>query len=648
MAKNILVISCDIRETRVALIEDGIIAELHIERRGNHAEGRYGRRRLPRQGHPGPSRPAGRVHRHRARARGVPPRRGPHPPRRLRDVPRRRAQARARRGGGNANGNGIERAAEEAADDEAAERAEAEAEAQAEAALEHARKSAGARRRRRGPTHHDETPRPSAPARTAHRRGRVDADRSRDSATPRPGTTELPDDERDDESVAEPRASTPAEESAVGARWSSAVAVPPPGGHRPRARGAADDPSRSTTSSTTRTCRASPSAIPARRCRARRRRGSTTATRRGDARARARARAAAASAAAEGAIAVTAAAVTRARRGCATRVRAATVAGGRDRAGRDAARPGPHLQVHAHPRRRAGGPGDHRPDHEGAHRHQGRPLHEPHLAAGPLRRVPADGRARRHVSKRIGSDKERARLRETIESMKPPTRRPHRAHGGRGPHEEAAQAGRRLPRAPLGRGREEARGRAGAGEPLERARPRAEDGARPLHRRGRPDRHRRQARSTSASCRFVEMFMPERAEGHRSTTARTSPSSTPTASRTRSAARSSRKVPLPCGGYLIIDQAEALTAIDVNTGRFVGKGSRTWRRRSSRRTSRPCRRLPTSSASATSAASSSSTSSTWRSASNREKVRQTLEELLAEGQGQDDAEPHLAISASSR
>jgi ribonuclease G len=34
----------------------------------------------------------------------------------------------------------------------------------------------------------------------------------------------------------------------------------------------------------------------------------------------------------------------------------------------------------------------------------------------------------------------------------------------------------------------------------------------------------------------------------------------------------SRKVPLPSGGYLVIDQAEALTAIDVNTGRFTGKG----------------------------------------------------------------------------
>src|SRR5262245_44552327 len=39
MAKNILVISCDIAETRVALIEDGIIAELHIERRGSQPRG---------------------------------------------------------------------------------------------------------------------------------------------------------------------------------------------------------------------------------------------------------------------------------------------------------------------------------------------------------------------------------------------------------------------------------------------------------------------------------------------------------------------------------------------------------------------------------------------------------------------------------
>jgi ribonuclease G len=35
----------------------------------------------------------------------------------------------------------------------------------------------------------------------------------------------------------------------------------------------------------------------------------------------------------------------------------------------------------------------------------------------------------------------------------------------------------------------------------------------------------------------------------------------------------SHKVWLRSGGYLVIDQTEALTAIDVNTGRFVGKAS---------------------------------------------------------------------------
>jgi ribonuclease G len=34
-----------------------------------------------------------------------------------------------------------------------------------------------------------------------------------------------------------------------------------------------------------------------------------------------------------------------------------------------------------------------------------------------------------------------------------------------------------------------------------------------------------------------------------------------------------RKVWLPCGGYFIIEKTEALTAIDVNTGKFVGKSN---------------------------------------------------------------------------
>src|SRR5580704_15650372 len=42
MAKNLLVVSVDIKETRVALIEGGIIAELHIERSGKKDAGSVG------------------------------------------------------------------------------------------------------------------------------------------------------------------------------------------------------------------------------------------------------------------------------------------------------------------------------------------------------------------------------------------------------------------------------------------------------------------------------------------------------------------------------------------------------------------------------------------------------------------------------
>ena len=34
-----------------------------------------------------------------------------------------------------------------------------------------------------------------------------------------------------------------------------------------------------------------------------------------------------------------------------------------------------------------------------------------------------------------------------------------------------------------------------------------------------------------------------------------------------------RKVPLPSGGSLIIDQTEALVSIDVNSGKFTGSAS---------------------------------------------------------------------------
>ena len=73
--------------------------------------------------------------------------------------------------------------------------------------------------------------------------------------------------------------------------------------------------------------------------------------------------------------------------------------------------------------------------------------------------------------------------------------------------------------------------------------------------------------------RFVEMFMPERADAIELYDG-DEPIFDAYGIEDEIQRAQSRKVPLPSGGYLIIDQAEALTAIDVNTGRFVGKGSK--------------------------------------------------------------------------
>jgi ribonuclease G len=73
--------------------------------------------------------------------------------------------------------------------------------------------------------------------------------------------------------------------------------------------------------------------------------------------------------------------------------------------------------------------------------------------------------------------------------------------------------------------------------------------------------------------RFVEVFMPERADAVELYQG-SEPVFDAYGIEDEIQRAQSRKVPLPSGGYLIIDQAEALTAIDVNTGRFVGKGSR--------------------------------------------------------------------------
>jgi ribonuclease G len=73
--------------------------------------------------------------------------------------------------------------------------------------------------------------------------------------------------------------------------------------------------------------------------------------------------------------------------------------------------------------------------------------------------------------------------------------------------------------------------------------------------------------------RFIEMFMPERAKDIVLYSG-DEPIFDAYGIEDEIGRALSRKVPLPSGGYLIIDQAEALTAIDVNTGRYVGKGSK--------------------------------------------------------------------------
>jgi ribonuclease G len=176
------------------------------------------------------------------------------------------------------------------------------------------------------------------------------------------------------------------------------------------------------------------------------------------------------------------------------------------------------------------------------------------------------------ISKRIGSEKERARLREAIEGMKPPS-------GGLIVRTVAEGLTKKQLKADVGYlvrlWGEIAKKREGAKAPnllsseldlvLKTARDLFTD---EVHQVVIDDKHQ-----YDRLCRFVEMFAPERvkdiiyysdeeaifdAYGIEDEIGRAL----------------SRKVPLPSGGHLVIDQAEALTAIDVNTGRFVGKGSK--------------------------------------------------------------------------
>lgn len=176
------------------------------------------------------------------------------------------------------------------------------------------------------------------------------------------------------------------------------------------------------------------------------------------------------------------------------------------------------------------------------------------------------------ISKRIGSDKERSRLREAIESMKPPT-------GGLIVRTVAEGLTKKQLKADVGYlvrlWGEVAKSREGGKAPkllyqeldivLKTARDLFSDDIRQIVIDDREQYQR--------LVRFVEMFMPERVKDIVLYTGE-EPIFDAYGIEDEIARALSRKVPLPSGGHLVIDQAEALTAIDVNTGRFVGKGSK--------------------------------------------------------------------------
>jgi ribonuclease G len=176
------------------------------------------------------------------------------------------------------------------------------------------------------------------------------------------------------------------------------------------------------------------------------------------------------------------------------------------------------------------------------------------------------------VSKRIGSDKERARLRDTIDSMKPPT-------GGLIVRTVAEGLTKKQLKQDVGYlvrlWGEVAKNREGARAPqnllseldiiLKTARDLFTDDVDEIVIDDKAQFDR--------LSRFVEMFMPERLKDV-VYYSEDEPIFDAYGIEDEIGRALSRKVPLTSGGYLIIDEAEALTAIDVNTGRFVGKGSK--------------------------------------------------------------------------
>ena len=177
------------------------------------------------------------------------------------------------------------------------------------------------------------------------------------------------------------------------------------------------------------------------------------------------------------------------------------------------------------------------------------------------------------ISKRIGSEKERSRLRDAIEAMKPP-------QGGLIVRTMAEGLTKKQLKADIGYlvrlwGEIANKRESGARAPaclyteldlvLKTARDLFTDDIEKIIIDSRDEFGRLQ--------RFVETFMPDRA-GAVELYEGAEPIFDAFGIEDEIQRALARKVPLKSGGHLIIDQAEALTAIDVNTGRFVGKGSK--------------------------------------------------------------------------
>jgi ribonuclease G len=173
------------------------------------------------------------------------------------------------------------------------------------------------------------------------------------------------------------------------------------------------------------------------------------------------------------------------------------------------------------------------------------------------------------VSKRIGNDKERKRLREVIETIKP-------EKGGLIVRTASEGLTKKQLKNDVGylvhlwadiwKKRESARSPAMLYSELDVVLRTVRDVMGPDIEKIVIDDKEAHARCV----RFVEQFMPDRKDDVELYTG-SEPIFDEYGIEDEIARALARKVPLKSGGYLIIDEAEALTAIDVNSGRFVGK-----------------------------------------------------------------------------